>query len=243
MKPYKNLLRNRAVRGVLCALAAFYIRIVHATGRWRVERGEIAEAKVREGRPFIVAFWHGRMMMMGYCWRHDAPMNILISQHPDGQLIAGTIARFGFGSITGSSRHGGAAATRAILKALARGEYVGITPDGPHGPRMRASAGVVDIARASGAAIVPLAFSASRRRVLGSWDRFVVALPFSRGVFVWGTPVEVARDVDEEAREAARRTLEDALNAVSGEADRIVGQDVIEPAPAAAAETGVQALR
>ena len=87
--------------------------------------------------------------------------------------------------------------------------------------------------RLTGAPIVPVAYATSRRRVLGSWDRFVVALPFSRGVFVWGTPIEIARNADAAACEAARRALEDELNAVTLGADRLVGQSAVEPAPAA----------
>ena len=233
MKPYKRLLRNEAVRGVLCALGAGYIRLVHATSRWRVEGGHIPGAYWDRGEPFIVAYWHGRILMMPYSWRQDRTMSLLISQHPDGQFIARLVRRFGLGTIAGSTRRGGTAALRAMLRVLKAGGHVGITPDGPRGPRMRVSLGVVDVARLSGAAMMPVAYATSRRRVLSSWDRFVVALPFSRGVFVWGAAVEVPRDADAEACERLRRTLEERLNAVTAEADRLVGQTAIEPAPAA----------
>ena len=236
MKLYKRLARNPAVGGALCALAALYIALVHATGRWRVEGGDIPQAFWRERKPFILAFWHGRLMMMPHCWAGDAPTNMLVSQHPDGQLIARTIRHFGFGSIAGSTRRGGAGALRAIVKALRRGECVGMTPDGPRGPRMRASAGVIDAADISGAPIVPLAFAASRRRVLGTWDRFVVAFPFSRGVYVWGEPIAVPRGAGAAAREAARLALEQRLNAVTREADRLVGQEAVEPAEVASVD-------
>ena len=97
---------------------------------------------------------------------------MLISQHRDGQLIARTVRRFGIASIAGSTSHGGSAALRAILRALKAGQCIGVTPDGPRGPRMRATGGAVDIARLSGVPILPAAFATSRRRVLGSWDRF-----------------------------------------------------------------------
>ena len=233
LKLYKRLLRNDAVRGVLCGLGAGYIRLVHATSRWRVEGGDIPAAYWDRGEPFIVAFWHGRLLMMPLGWRRSKAMNLLISQHPDGQFIARLIGRFGIGTIAGSTRRGGTAALRAMLRALKAGGYVGITPDGPRGPRMRASPGIVDLARLSGAAVVPAAHATSRRRVLSSWDRFVVALPFSRGVFIWGAPLEVPRDADAEACERLRLTLEERLIAVTAEADRLVGQTAIEPAPAA----------
>ena len=68
----------------------------------------------------------------------------------------------------------------------------------------------------------------SHRRVLGSWDRFILALPFSRGVYVWGAPIAVSR---REAGDATQQRLEERLNAVTAEADRLVGVSAIEPAP------------
>ncbi len=230
MKLHKRLLRNEVVRGVLCAAAAWYVRLAYATGRWRVEGGDVPATFWREGRPFIIAFWHGRLLMMPYCWDNSAAVNMLISEHPDGQFIARIVGHFGYGTIAGSTRRGGASALRAMLRALKSGDCVGITPDGPRGPRMRAGGAIVEVGRLARVPVVPVAFATSRRRVLGTWDRFVVALPLSRGVFVWGQPISVAPDADAETREAARRALEDALNAVTREADRLVGQPAIEPA-------------
>jgi lysophospholipid acyltransferase (LPLAT)-like uncharacterized protein len=161
---------------------------------------------------------------------------MLISRHPDGQLIARTVAHFGIRTVAGSSSRGGGAALRLMVKALKAGDCVGITPDGPRGPRMRASEGAIHVARLSGAPLVPAAFGARARKVLGSWDRFVVAAPFAGGAFVWGEPIEVARDADDAAIERARRTLEDSLNAVTAEADRLCGQEPVEPAPMPAAD-------
>lgn len=219
------------VRGVICALAALYIRFVHATSRWSVEGGEHAAALWDQDAPFILAFWHGRLMLMPYCWRREKPIELLVSQHRDGQFIARTVGHFDLKTIAGSTSRGGTAALRAMLRGLKRGGYVGITPDGPRGPRMRATGGIADIARLSGAPVLPVAVATSRRRVLGSWDRFIVALPFSRGVFVWGAPIEAPKSGDQGAREAVRRLIEDRLNAVTAEADRLVGKTAIEPAP------------
>ncbi len=235
MSLLKSALRTDIVRRGLCVLAALYVRVVRAASRWRVEGGAIPEALWRQRKPFILAFWHGRLLMIPYCWPRSVRIDMLISGHPDGQLIHGAIGQMGLGVIVGSTRHGGARAMRAVLKTLKRGDCVGLTPDGPRGPRMRAAAGVIDIARLTGAPIVPAAYAASRRRVLGTWDRFVVALPFSRGVYVWGEPIAVSRGVDAAGRAAARRVLVERLTAGPRAADRRVGRHPIEPAPASAA--------
>ena len=225
----KPLLRSNTVRGAICALGAFYIRFVHGTSRWRVVGGEHPACLWDRDAPFIVAFWHGRLLLMPYCWRRGKPVEMLISQHRDGQLIARTIAHFGMRTIAGSTGHGGSAALRAMLRSLKRGGSVGVTPDGPRGPPMRAQAGIADLARLSGAPILPVAFATSRRRVLGSWDRFILAWPFSRGVFVWGAAIEAPRHGG--GGEELRLLIEEGLNAVTAEADRLVGQSAIGPTP------------
>jgi lysophospholipid acyltransferase (LPLAT)-like uncharacterized protein len=118
-----------------------------------------------------------------------------------------------------------------MLKALKAGEYVGITPDGPRGPRMRASEGIVTVAKVSGVPVIPCAFGAKWRWVLGSWDSFIIPLPFTRGVIIWGEPVSVSRGANDADLEIARIKIEAALNAVADAADEAMGVDKVEPAP------------
>ena len=155
----------------------------------------------------------------------------MISHHRDGEFITRTAARFGVNAVRGSTSRGGAAALRAMLKVLKRGEFVGITPDGPRGPRMRAQMGAIVLAQMAGVPIMPATYAVSRRRVAGSWDRFIIALPFSRGVYLWGEPVSVPRDADADLLEAKRLELENELNRLCDEADRMVGVTPVEPAP------------
>jgi len=226
----KRIGKNERIRGLLCWLAAQYIRLVLLTGRWQVVGGEIPAAYWDRGQPFILAFWHGRLLMMMKLWRGGMPIHMLISQHRDGKLIARTVAHFGIGSIEGSSTRGGASALRTILKTLRGGNCIGITPDGPRGPRMRATAGMVNIARLSGCPIIPACYSSSSRRLLNSWDRFAITFPFSRGVFLWGQPIEVPKDLDEAGIEAMRQKVEDVMIAQAAEVDRMMGVPPVEPA-------------
>jgi len=227
---FKRLLKSAPVRQALCRLGAGYIRLVHATGRWQFIRAEIPEQFWQQDRPFILCFWHGRLMMMPYCWDFSHPIHMMVSYHRDGQFIARTVRNFGIDTVVGSSSRGGAKALRDMIKLLADGTCVGLTPDGPRGPRMRASAGIVSLARLSGVPVVPAAYSISRGWNLKSWDRFLVGGLFGRGVFVWGEPVTVARDADTETQENARLTIENSLNALTREADTLAGRARVMPA-------------
>lgn len=228
----KAWLRSDAALAVLSALAAGYIRLAYATQRWQIINAEAPRRLWDERRPFVGCFWHGRMMLMRFMWTTDLPFAMLISRHRDGRLIARTIERLGISTIAGSSAKsgsskGGASALLTAVKALKSGMSVGITPDGPRGPRMRASPGAVAAARMAGVPLVPGAYSVSRRKILGSWDRFILPLPFGRGVHVWGEPIDVPADADDAT--VARR-LEDELTRLSDEADRLVGCPAIAPA-------------
>ena len=234
-KLIKCLSRNETVRTVVCWLGALYIRLVDMTSSWKRE-GELSpEFYLNEGTPFISCFWHGRLMMMGSNWFHHRPFYMLISGHPDGKLIARIIQRLGFRSLEGSSKRGGAEALRKMLRILQKGCCIGVTPDGPHGPRMRASFGAITLAKLSGAPILPTTFSSTRRKVFNSWDRFILAHLFGKGIFLWGDPIWVSKDADAAEMERLRLKLENSLNDLTRQADDRCGHPAIDPAPLSSA--------
>ena len=237
----KRVARSRLGRAMLVWLYARFTSLVFVTTRWQTHGREDVDAMFRTGQPFITAFWHGRLMLLSHGWQAEPPIHVIISRHPDGESIARATRRRGVVPVRGSSTRGGASALRASLRLLKEGGYVAITPDGPRGPRMRVQPGVIGLARLSGAPIVPLTFAVSRRKLARSWDRFVIALPFGRGVFAWGSPLYVAADADADALEEARLTLEERLNTLTSEADRMVGADPIEPAGVGARTAGRRA--
>jgi lysophospholipid acyltransferase (LPLAT)-like uncharacterized protein len=229
MVQVRRWLRSETCRTLLVWAIQVYIRIVHATCRWTIVGAEHPGALLRQGQPVIVAFWHGRMLMLPQMWARRAPLFMLMSQHRDGRIIAGAVSHFGIGSIEGSTNTGGSAALRAMLRHIRAGASVGITPDGPNGPAMRASDGIVAAARLARAPIVPMTYATSRRRILASWDRFHLALPFGRGVFLWGEPIRVPERLDDEGMREWRGVIEARLNALTQEADRIVGCPSVAP--------------
>lgn len=233
----RELHKGNVARRIASFLATQVIRLLWITGRWHTVRSEIPERLWQEGEPFIVAFWHGRLLMVPYAWQRGVPVAILISRHRDGELIAKAVEPLGLDAVRGSAAKpgkddkGGAASLRTMLRLLKYGTCVGITPDGPRGPRMRASDGVVSTAMLSGVPVVPLSISSRWGHNLHSWDRFLLPYPFSRGVIVWGEPILIDRNLNDEEREAARLRVETALNDLTEEADRMMGRQPIEPDP------------
>ena len=232
---WRRFLRSAALRRVACWVTHYYIRFVYLCSRWSVEGGDWTRWLTRDGRTFIVAFWHGRLLMMPLAWHGLVPFHMLISAHRDGRIIAGAMTYFGIGTIAGSTSRGGSSALREIFKRLKEGGCIGITPDGPRGPAMTVSIGIVNIARLAGVPIVPVTYATSRRRVLATWDRFHLALPFARGVFLFGEPIELAAELDEGGLENARRLLQTRMVEMAREADRLVGHEI--PLPLIAADS------
>jgi len=232
----KKIAKSERTRRFVSFLASLYIRFVWLTSRFEIIGGEAARQYWAEGKPFIMSFWHGRLLMMPYSWDRSKKIGMLISNHRDGELIANTIGHFGLGTIRGSSAKegraakGGTEALRAMLKMLKENNYVGITPDGPRGPRMRASDGIVAVARMSGVPVISAAYATKARIKLGSWDRFLVPLPFTKGVIVWSEPLFISKDKGPKAAEAARLQIETMMNDLCDKADQMVGQDPVEPA-------------
>ena len=219
----KNIMRRPGPRAAACLLAAGYIRLVKLTGYWNVIGTEIPLALLNQGKPFLVAFWHGRLLMMSLAWPYSQTFKMVISQHPDGELIARTIKFLGFESIAGSSSRGGAGKVRSILRALESGESVGVTPDGPRGPRMRAAKGAVFAAQRAGVPILPLSYAAKQCKILSTWDRFLIPLPFCRGIMKWGDPITIPVDSNDLDVVRITKDLEKQLNRLTHQLDAELG--------------------
>ncbi|WP_282607523.1 lysophospholipid acyltransferase family protein [Pelagibius sp. Alg239-R121] len=232
MRLSKRFFKSSTVQALIAALAAGYVTLVTRTVRWTVQESEVSKALRLGNQPFIACFWHGRMLYLRRAWNRERPCHVLISAHSDGVLISRAIARLGVSTIKGSSKKGGMSALRAMQRILEQGDIVGITPDGPRGPRMRAKSGSIKLAQLSGMPILPITGNTSRRRIFKSWDRFCLPLPFARGVIMVGDPITLTSNADDTELESCRQNLEESLNRLTAEADRHFGQITIEPADA-----------
>jgi lysophospholipid acyltransferase (LPLAT)-like uncharacterized protein len=180
---------------------------------------EIPRSFWEEAIPFIMAFWHGRLLMMPYSYE-GKKVGFLASPHRDGQVVGKALKQFGFHMILGSTTRKGFSAFKNMIKSLQDGFDIAVTPDGPRGPCYQAHIGVIELARITGKSVIPISFNASKKIVFRTWDRFVLPYPFSRGVFIWGEPIHVDPQGDRTHLEEKRRLLEKRLNELTEQADR-----------------------
>ena len=222
----RRLIRHPAAQAALARLLGLYLSAVYRTTRWTLLGEEHLRAALRPeaGRAHtaIAAFWHENLPMMPMLWLSArrrlpemAPMrgHVLVSRHRDGRFVGAVVRRFRLELVHASSSRGGAAGLRAMLRLLGAGDMVVITPDGPRGPRRVAAPGVAQLAALSGLPVLPCAARSTRQRVLGSWDRMRLPLPFGRGVLVCGAPVAVARGQEAASLPAIAAALSAACDA------------------------------
>ena len=229
----KRFWKSEIAGKVASALIGGYIRLVHTTSRWDFVGKDNFDAAAAKNRGVILAFWHGRLLMAPTVRSEtDRRVFMLISAHRDGEIIANGVRGFGVEFIRGSAANpkkpsknkSGAPALVQMTAALKKGHVVGVTPDGPRGPGETVNKGVIRLAQMTGAPIVPAAYSASRGRRLGTWDRFLLAAPFSKGVYVAEPAISVPAENDAKALESARRSVENALIEATRKADALVGR-------------------
>jgi lysophospholipid acyltransferase (LPLAT)-like uncharacterized protein len=199
------------------ALGSLALRALARTLRIRREESAVAPLWAAHA-PVIYAVWHGRVLLLPYLYGHRG-CHVLASRSRDGEIVARLIRRFGLEPVRGSSTRGGGEALRLLTRALRRGREVVVVPDGPTGPREVLKAGVIALARLSGAPIVPMALGASREWRLRSWDEFRVPKPLARCVMRFGEPIHVPPAADRAAQEAARKEVEAALRSLTWQVD------------------------
>src|SRR5437867_2261364 len=185
---------ERARVALVALIAGLAIRALRGTMRVEYRnRSAVDRARGERRRPFILSFWHGRLLLMRYAYP-GRRITVLISRHRDGEIIARTLALFGIHSTRGSTTKGGASGLREIVRRLRDGWDAAFTPDGPRGPRHRVQPGVIEAARLSGAPIVPVTFACRSGWRARSWDAFLVPKPFTRGLILYGEPMNVPRE-------------------------------------------------
>lgn len=201
----KTLLRHPRTLALGTQALGFYLRFALRTTRWTLHGVELG--RYMHGSPAVFAFWHECLPLMPALWTRALSeraaaqgrrgrMHVLVSRHQDGRLIGDMMRGFGLDLVHGSSakgseQKGGASGLRALLAVLAAGDQVVITPDGPRGPRRQVARGVAQLAALAGVPVLPCAARCTRRRVLPTWDRMILPLPWGRGVLVCGAPIVV----------------------------------------------------
>lgn len=212
-------------------LFKFLLKFICGTNRLTVTRQEIFDAHVEQGNNIFV-FWHSRLFYLVYYYIRSGAkrkVSMLVSMSRDGDYGAALVRRLKQDAVRGSTSRGGPLAIRKLVRKLAEGYNIAITPDGPRGPANTVNKGVIRLAQLTGARIIPVSFDATRKSLLKSWDRFVVVKPFGRVHVAFGDPFEVPRHITAAEHRMYAARLERTLRSLDGICADWYGSALSEP--------------
>lgn len=207
------------IRGVGLA-GSWMVRGLGSTLRYHFRPGNpslMPEAARVTGQRFIYAFFHEIMLFPAYRWPWPE-MNVLISDHSDGEIIAQLIRRLGFSVVRGSTTRNGARALREMTRRIDSG-HICFTPDGPRGPRRTVQPGMIYASSRMGLPIVPVGMAFRRPWRAKSWDRFAVPRPFTPAACVFHEAVAVPAEAGRDELEHHRLDVERRMNRATEEAE------------------------
>ena len=179
--------------------------------RFEIEGWENYEQILSTGRQPVMVFWHDRILLATYYFRHRGIV-VLSSRSFDSEYVARFIQRLGYGAIRGSSTRGGSVALVEMIKMVRKGSPAGFSVDGPRGPRYKVKMGPVLVAKKTGNPMLPFIVESRRYWTLPSWDRLQVPWPFTRAKLILAPPIFVSPEADETETEARFAELQTALD-------------------------------
>jgi len=247
----KKILRSRLFHLFAASFFFLYFKFIQITCRITIDNQKALDDLLDSNTPIVIMTWHGRLFMTPYIMTLNKKRRrifTVISRHNDGAMIARALDMFGFDHVRGSSNRtkehkkgpqnrGGSTILRHALTILRNGDILCITPDGPTGPRMRLKPNILPIAQRTNATIITIAFSSSRAKIVKSWDRFMLPLPFSRLHIVIGDPTpldEKSTNGDSNHTNSdlknTGKILENQLNTITSMADTVCNQTPVDPA-------------
>jgi len=191
-------------------LGSFLIKLLKSTLRIKLIGTDYLNAVKNSGKGCILILWHGEMMIP-MMYLIDRGIYALVSQHRDGEIIARILKGLGYNLIRGSSSRGGEKVFLQMVKVLRGNEVVAITPDGPQGPYRKMKSGTAYLAQKSGYPIVPIFCCAKSKKVLKSWDKFIIIMPFSKCVISYGEPIYVEENLGKDELEKFSKELENKI--------------------------------
>lgn len=212
-KKKKKILFYLATKlGWLVILLLGKLSFIKLVGRHHLD--QLKEKKT----PFIYVSWHGRILLPIYVHRHQNITSIA-SLHADGEMMAQTVHRLGYRTVRGSSTRGGKEAFHNMVDVLNQNGTGAMIPDGPRGPRHYLKPGTIYLSQQTGAYLLPITFSTKRKIQFKSWDRFIIPLPFSKSVVVYGAPIHIPPNLSAEELEHLRAAFQEDMIQLEKQAD------------------------
>ena len=215
----------RLIQTLLSLIGSIYVLTVYKTSKVNLKNRKKIENLLERNESFIYSFWHDQLLMCPLTWQSNSNIKVLISKHRDGDIIAQLISNLGFEAIRGSTHKtnkiknkGGLLSARKMIKSLKNGISIGISPDGPKGPRHKVSEGILSISRLSESVILPVGIGFKKKWVLNTWDKFIIPKPFNEITVIWGDPIPAI--TNKKNNHQFKTKLESKMNNLTAQANK-----------------------
>jgi len=182
------------------------------------KKKETIDKLENENQKFVLAFWHGSMLLPWYLQRYKNFAG-LTSKSKDGDLLAKVLNLWRYNVVRGSSTEGGEVALGILLDYAKNGCSISITPDGPIGPYRKMKAGAVIAAKKSGLPLVLVGVGFKSKRNLKSWDKFTVPKLFTKAKVVYSDPIRIDKNLSYDETTKMIEKCEKILNQIQNEAE------------------------
>jgi len=185
-------------------------RIYSGTFRLTIENEKKWLDFLNAGGTVLLCTWHQQFFSaIRHFQRYkDFNPSLIISQSKDGKIVAGVAQRSGWHPVRGSSSRGGMLALKNMIANLKKSKLSGHIVDGPTGPSGVVKPGVIRLAHATKAAIVPFYVFTENGWHFNSWDKFLLPKPFSRVTLRFGEMIKFQKVKDKDLLEKQRKQLE-----------------------------------
>lgn len=207
-------MKNRLVTSNLTlAILYRFIRAYSWTFRLQIENEQDWLAYHARGGAVILCSWHQQFFaaIRHFKTYQALKPSLMISKSKDGEIIAGIAERSGWKAVRGSSSTDGRQALGVTIDNLKQFRLAAHILDGPRGPAGRVKSGVIQLARAANAVIVPVYATADKAWFFNSWDRFMLPKPFANVTLRFGEMIDFNTSNREHDFEAQRLELENTM--------------------------------
>ena len=210
-------------KNILPSILWLFMKLLTDSLKLLIIGEETVEHLRKQGKRIVYVVWHGRQFML-VSQLPKKHVTVMSSTSRDGRLQAAILRKFGFDIVFGSSRRSAVKALVGVVKRMNGGWDAAMAVDGPTGPIYQVKPGALFLAKKCGACLIPLGYSTRKGIVMKAWDRYLLPLPFSRTVFLYGKPIYPSVHMGRETMDRENSELKTVLDRMMNEADRIAGR-------------------
>ncbi len=200
-------------------LMYFAVNVLCKTLRFEIENPQSVKNLIDQKQNFVVAFWHGTMLVPWYLHRRKN-FAALVSQSKDGEILTRLLSKWKYQTARGSSTIGGKEALNILLQSAENGYSVAVTPDGPTGPPHKMKAGAVITAKKSRIPLILCAAANKNYWELKSWDKFQIPKFFTKVNVIYSDPILIDPELNYEETSNKIIELENELNLMTKKATK-----------------------